>query len=790
MMRVQVLLALLCLPMIVGCEGCRPRGNQDEQSEEAITEEFSSRPALSFPSNGTPASGVKLGHWITASQDLKSNDSDSRGDLISRATSSSRDSRDGRTITTRGDLPSMRPVVLPRGQMRRFDYRILTPFSNATDRQQCFLESRFASGGRSTYENQFSQPTPVLPAEEFFFVILTERPERFARFQTADWVRPYRGEFEFKDTRGNYRIVIPPTKDVLPLAETMLDWTSTSVLLWDDLTPDALTPQQFTAIADWIRFGGQLIVNGADAGDAISKTSLANLLPLRPAGNIELDSDSVEQLLRSWQVATDRSTDKQIALLRSQSGRIALDGVVAEDALPLTNSGNLVLTRHAGAGRVVQTRFDMTTDWLTNWQSYDSFINGVILARPKRLLTEIKDDEAGGFVRQTYPDLGAGGIDPAVNTRFRIAARDAVLANSASAGETYRGFSSRYDPRTLVDSVAGVSGWNDDSDVIGLSRQILRTESGIEMPSSSLVIRSLGIYLVILIPVNYLVFRLLGRLEYAWLAVPLIAIAGAIWVARAARLDIGFARSQTEIAFLETQPGYSRAHLSRVLAIYNSLSTTYDIQFGTADAAAAPVRDGGSSSEEDGTMFRTSYTEGPTLSGIPVVSNQVRVIHAEQMVDLGGSIDLDGSDRLVNGSSLQLNDAFVIQRDDQGVTEVAIVGTCDRGSTVQLRFLPYGDVIFPSDLPMQVGRVLQGLVSPDSIPRGSIRLVARYDGALEGMTITPDTSQTSAQTVVLTHLRHPDWGQPQVDVNLMGDFRSVLTDQDTGADARTRKSKR
>ncbi len=81
-----------------------------------------------------------------------------------------------------------------------------------------------------------------------------------------------------------------------------------------------------------------------------------------------------------WAVDTDRSTEKQIALLRSQSGRVAVDGPVAADATTLADSGDLVLTRRVGGGRVVQPRFDVTSDWMVNWQSYDSFVNAVLLA--------------------------------------------------------------------------------------------------------------------------------------------------------------------------------------------------------------------------------------------------------------------------------------------------------------------------------------------------------------------------------------------------------------------------
>ena len=39
---------------------------------------------------------------------------------------------------------------------------------------------------------------------------------------------------------------------------------------------------------------------------------------------------------------------------------------------------------------------------------------------------------------------------------------------------------------------------------------------------------------------------------------------------------------------LEVQGGYSRAHLTRYMALYSSLSTTYDIRFDDPSALAQP----------------------------------------------------------------------------------------------------------------------------------------------------------------------------------------------------------
>ncbi len=785
MPRVSFLLALLCLPLVVGCEGCRrePDPQAEDKDKEAPLDDFSARPPQTFPAGSTPtAGGIKPGHWITASQSLKSNKVDARGELLSRASTSGGNLPSTREQASFESMPTLRPVVLPKGQQRRFDYRVLAPIPTSNDQKRSFLSSRFVSAGRAVFFDTGRQPFNLLSGEEFFFVILTNRPERFAKLQVSDWVRPFRDEFAFKNSGANYRIVFPPTDDLLPLAETMLDWTSTSVLLWDDLSPDALTPQQQTAIADWVRFGGQLIVNGATSSDAISKTTLTDLLPLTPTGNIELDPDSATELLNEWSVTTDSSKEKQVAVLRSQSGRVAVDGRASPDAQTLPDSGNLVLTRRVGNGRVVQSRFDVTSDWLVNWQSFDSFVNSALLARPRRKLVESRDSDDGSLLRQQYPDLQTTITDPAMNSKFRITARDAALRVGDAEAGGGSAVSSQIDPLTYIDSLTGIGGWTDDSDAISLSRKILRSESGIEIPKSSLVIRSLGYYLLVLVPINYLLFRVMGRLEYAWLAVPVIAVGGAIWVARAARLDIGFARSRTEIALLELQPDYHRGHLTRVVAIYNSLSSTYDIQFKTIDGAAAPIWGGNSGPLDDGTVFKTGFAEGPTLEGLAVGSNQVRMLHAEQMIDCGGSIELDADGKLVNRTSYELLDAFVIEKSDAGVARVAMLGACLSGSASQLRFTDAVSPAIRDELPMQTLEMMLRIGSASAMPSGSTRLIARVDGSLPGMTILPDANQSASQTIVLAHLKHAPLPVPQVDVNLIGDFRRVLRDEDDDAD--------
>ena len=253
--------------MIVGCEGCRrdDAGEKEKaKEEEAPKQDFTARPPQPFPSDGNGlGNAIKPGHWTSASQTLQSNRIDARGELTSVCGSRGVSLRSGLETKSFGTVPSIRPVVMPKGQRRRFDYRILPPLPTSAEQKTCFLTSQFTSSGQSIFFDTGSQPFRMMRAQEYFFVILTERPERFTKIKQGDWVRQFydRDEFELDPLNTDsihYRIVIPETDDVLPISDTMLDWTSTAVVLWDDLSADALTPDQARAMSDWIQFGGTI----------------------------------------------------------------------------------------------------------------------------------------------------------------------------------------------------------------------------------------------------------------------------------------------------------------------------------------------------------------------------------------------------------------------------------------------------------------------------------------------------------------------------------------------------
>ena len=210
-----------------------------------------------------------------------------------------------------------------------------------------------------------------------------------------------------------------------------------------------------------------------------------------------------------------------------------------------------------------------------------------------------------------------------------------------------------------------------------------------------------GIYLVLIVPVNWLVFRLVGRVEWAWIAVPVVAIAWGAVVIWLAQLDIGFARAETEVAVLEVQSGFPRAHLTRYTALYSSLSTSYNVHFDDPSSVAQPfavdlkLLQG----QRHSTVTLRNVGEN-LLTDFMVSSNSTGMVHSEQMFDLAGSLvwntPPDEPASLENNTSLKLSGVVLVRRrlDDRKrvIDESTWLGDVVSGAKVDVTFQPHDAV--------------------------------------------------------------------------------------------------
>ena len=237
---------------------------------------------------------------------------------------------------------------------------------------------------------------------------------------------------------------------------------------------------------------------------------------------------------------------------------------------------------------------------LINWRSgFESLFNACLLRRPPRKYRQ----GYFGDVTLAWADdeLEGPPARRALNTNLRYFARDLGVDTAYRFEEvddeaiTYPQFNQPRPADQVCENIGrrehagGIGAWNDFSATADAARTALREAAGVEVPGSDFVVLCLAAYLVALVPLNWLIFHTIGRVEWAWIAAPVIAIVGTLVIVQRAQLDIGFVRAQTEIGLLEQQPDHPRAHLSRYTALYTSLSTTYDLEFAQPDDAGRAV---------------------------------------------------------------------------------------------------------------------------------------------------------------------------------------------------------
>ena len=292
------------------------------------------------------------------------------------------------------------------------------------------------------------------------------------------------------------------------------------------------------------------------------------------------------------------------------------------------------------------------------------------------------------------------------------------------------------------DRLGGVAAWNDLSDCSRAARAALTSAAGIKIPNRQFVLWTLSLYLLVLVPANWALFRALGRVEWAWVAVPFLAVAGTWFVIHMAQLDIGFVRSRSEIAILEAQPDYRRGHLTRYIGLYTSLSTRYASRSPTTPpcrcrCSHAGFGDRAKQSPDTVTLRRLDRSdESIRLEDFLVNSASTGMVHSEEMWDLGGSFRLTepvtGRFRFENPTAYALRDVGLVRR-HQGVVEVGWIGFCAAEGSSRFQFRTVGG-----------GRVAVGILERLRLrtrPHGPIRF--QSGTAFDWRWIPPDCTRVT-----------------------------------------------
>ena len=810
----------ICVLATAGCGGCDSQQSTQQLSEEEKAErekklaekkekkeKLEIKPLLpligqepppesddQLPADSTgPGLLVKPGHWTTTVQEMKAN----YEDFVGQSSTTLVDSRQRPAPLqhTNFTFQSTRPVALAKGRMKRVEGELFIP------EQSAGIQVRASLADRNT-GSQLPVGQPLLrkmPSYQYFIVVVSKEISKYGFLKVTDAVRmPWEEEFDTV-SQPHYRIVLVDANKSIPLPGNTLTWSSVSHLFWDEVDPTRLSPEQRSALVDWLHWGGRLIINGPDSLDALRGSFLADFLPADSSGPRSLTTAELSNWSAYWSNRQRGKSTPDITIAKPWSG-ISLQPRAGAKVLP--GDAQLFYELRVGKGTVVLSAFQLAERDLINWPGYDSFLNAALLRRPRRVYAE----GTYGGPQIGWADFGNRRLDAHFSTGLRWFARDArTRANQWREEEPADNLFTQAAPVTTshVERPGGMGTWSEFNPVSNAAREVLTDAAAVRVPGAGFVIGCLGFYLVVLVPLNWMVFRSLGRVEWAWIAAPVIALLGTLVIVRQAQLDIGFVRSQTEVALLELQASHSRGLLSRFTALYSSLSTTYDVTYDDPTTVATPFPAKQSDSETyDEKIWDVVFEKQKEtrLSGLAVSSASTKMVHSEEIFSLAGPLKFSqssrGHDQLENRLGFDLHSVLVVQRyfenDEPAKYKSSWIGELRDGesSTIGLQTLDIGDEA------IQIGKLRESekstprskidvdglldiaLLFPESEDpleqrRDELRVVGLIDQVLPGTEVSPHASQIVGATVVLAHLEYGELPPAIPDVNSRSDVLKI-----------------
>ncbi len=729
----------------------------------------------------------KPGHWTSTVLSAKANHFDIKGSLQTAPVWSS--GKEAGLVGMPYYISGYRTAPLPKGQPKSFRCALFVPVGGSDARVVNRLT--VLKGGRGAYETL--DGLRRMPAYQYNFVVLARYPENYSYVKGLDSFKQPAdvGLEDLLQGDAYYRVRLLRAEKRAALPSYGLFWTSTAYVLWDDANPDALSLDQQVAVLDWLHWGGQLIVSGPESLDALRDSFLADYLPAESVRSRSVSDAELKDLSDFWTIGSKKRPGIPLTAVRPWSG---IELKKRPEARFVPGTGKLLAERSVGRGRIVASAFGLSNPDLLAWPSYDSFFNACLLRRPRRVFYD-SPDAMGPSVTWARPDgrpNRSRQLDPGMTCKLRYFSRDTGYKHSVSTGTGGGYYPGGGQPLEVVSESVG--SWSDFNSVATGARHALQRAAQIEIPEGSFVAWVVSGYLLVLVPLNWLAFRLIGRVEWAWVAAPVVAVACTAIVIRMAQLDIGFARSRTEVATLELHADYPRAHVARYTVMYSSLTTKYRI--GSEDPGAQlqpfPTVDKPENFKlqvgEGLTKLRYLFGKDAWLEGLRISSNSTGYAHAEQMVDTGGPILLKNASgqslQVVNRTNLTVAGASVLRMTESGELEAAWIGNLEPEGVARPTFRSttkeeLEDGLWPDQrnrsrltaAGVPAGELsLRELVSLAEDSRelrpGDVRLVGWTEQEIPGMVVKPAAPQSQSATVVIAHLAIGPPEDPKPDFNM------------------------
>jgi hypothetical protein len=336
-----------------------------------------------------------------------------------------------------------------------------------------------------------------------------------------------------------------PTPDAVTLSSAELPDTEPllrafNLIVIDDYSTDLLTASQRRALVDYVAMGGNLLLGSGVAWHRVLSGIDPSLLPMQPTGTEIVPMDvaipGVQPAPRPTPTAIASPVPSPTPEPPMQV-EIATAGAISGSAW-LSEYGNpLLLEKAIGAGGVGMSTFDWAAAPIVTWHNATPLLR---MAASRLLLGQ----------PQTVRTIGG-------QTTWVFGSAPQVPEHSQS------------------DPIA--------SAVITLPER--------DLPSVPLTALFVVLYAALIYPVNYYLLRAIGRLELAWVTLPVVALVfiGGIYVTGLGSKARSVQRN--EITIVYTQPGWSRSLHVTYGAVFAPSAGDYHAQI-SPSGLVAPL-DGG-----------------------------------------------------------------------------------------------------------------------------------------------------------------------------------------------------
>jgi hypothetical protein len=176
--------------------------------------------------------------------------------------------------------------------------------------------------------------------------------------------------------------------------------------------------------------------------------------------------------------------------------------------------------------------------------------------------------------------------------------------------------------------------------------RFLRSLVQAELPSAWFIAGFLGLYILLVVPLNYLVFRRFRRLEWAWLMVPVWAVVFTVAAYHIGAIYQKGTVSLNALSVIEAFPSSTRGRATSFVSVYSPVRRWYDVRFTRGNVFPLLVGEdgffGSGLSPRAGQTLAVHYDPDATvIADILIHHWSQRIVKAAHAVDLGNGVAID-----------------------------------------------------------------------------------------------------------------------------------------------------